>query len=791
MKFKNFQLYLILFLISFIVISNQIALMQIFAYQEWYHFASIVISMALIGFGISGLIIPFIQRKFFTGLEEVIRWIIALTPSSFVLSLNLYLNVFGKFDSFLIFHDFNETIKLFFIILSFTINFTLMALIIGIIFSTQSEKINKLYFWNLFGSALGGVGIVFLFWIIFPQQVFVLNGLLICLFLLFDLFINRTKNFFILFVVVFSSLLSIYFFINPIEFKPSQFKTISKLKNLPDFKIEERIKSPYGLIEKASSDLIRFAPGLSLNYNDEIPPIDVILVNGEIAGFLLKQNLNLSKNFLTESTLSLPYRIRKFDNVLILNSLISYEIHRALANKTKKIYVAEQNPVLIRIMKEIPFDKGENQIFFENFEPRIFLERSNTNFDLIFYPAIEPVGITSGLYSAQEKYLFTTEAFQKIYDKLNDEGYFSISAFIDNPPRTFLKILTLLLSIKNGDGNNISREQIVAINNWNVITFLLKKGKFRSNEVNLINDFCEKYQFDFFINPETEDLKIKFNAVFDTAIISLVEKILDRNFSEVENYLFNIKPTTDNKPYFSNYINLKNFNSYLEQISLKSITYSELGYFLIWIAFGIILFFTILLFLLASLFTKVESELKWNVVIYFALIGLAYMIIEISLIQKFNLILSADVYSITFIICVLLISSGMGSLMSSKISNWIGNKFLIFVMIFFLGLVAMQILIHYSSLILAKNFYLKFLISSLLIFPLGFVMGFPFPLGIKYFAVRDKNAIPLAWVINGSFSVFGSFFAVITLINFGFVFSFASALILYLICGVFVYKKKF
>ncbi len=87
MKNKLNFIEVILFFISAIVISNQIALMQFFSYQQWYHFASVIISMALIGFGISGLIIKWLQKNIHTEFYRVIDWILIIAAFSFAISL--------------------------------------------------------------------------------------------------------------------------------------------------------------------------------------------------------------------------------------------------------------------------------------------------------------------------------------------------------------------------------------------------------------------------------------------------------------------------------------------------------------------------------------------------------------------------------------------------------------------------------------------------------------------------------------------------------------------------------
>lgn len=788
MKIKVAFLYITLFVVSSIVISSQISLIQFFAYQQWYHFASIIISMAMIGFGVSGLLIPTIQKKF-NDPSLLLDIIQVFASISFLVSLYINQKILGSFDSFLIFFDLMEAFKFFMIIISFTINFTLFALVIGLIFSNFPHLIGKLYSWNLLGSAFGGLSVIILLWFFLPQQILLLNGLLISLTILFRIIKYPVKSITIKLMLIISILLNTIFFISPFEFYPSQFKTISRIKNLPDFKEEYQKNSPYGLIEKASSTLFKYSPGLSLNYTGEIPEINYILLNGEIAGYELKNYDKMNFSFLKNSTLFLPYFLREYKNVLILNALGGIEIFRCLNGYVNNIIITELNPVLMEIIKSQFSGASSNKFKFFKIDPRIFLVSTQQKFDLIYCPAIEPVGLTSGLFAVQEKFLLTKESFQRIYDCLNSGGYFTISCFLDNPPRSFLKVLNLLSSIQIKSSENSLKMQLIAISNWNVITFILKKGEFNSNEINAIKNFCDLNQFDFLINPVSKKLNIEFNSIFDNQTLEMVNSLIKRDRKKSNEYLFNISTPSDDKPYFSNFFKLKNFRNYLEQISLRTLTYSELGYFLIWISFFLITMLAVLMLTFGFYQTQIKVRLKYGILFYFGLIGIAYMLIELSLIQKFTLIFSADVLAISFVITILLISSGLGSLFSKKLMSFGSIRIIIFIVIFFYGLLLIIVFKTCIEFLMSQNLIMKFLFLGLLIFPLGMVMGMPFPVGISLFADKDKNSVPFAWAVNGSFSVIGSLGSILLLINIGYAKTFLIALTLYLLCSLTFIRK--
>jgi len=792
MKVKINSYQIILFILSAIVISNQISLIQYFAYQQWYNFASVIISLALFGFGVSGLIISRLKKETLDELNQTIQRILILCGFYIPLSILIEKYIIGSFDSYLVFFDIGETIKFFLVVFNYSIPFCLLATLIGLIFTVLAEKIGTLYFLNLIGSGLGGILVVYLLWFFEPQKIYLLNGFQISLLSLIFYYINFEKRRVTLLTIslIVVTVNFIFLFI-PIDNIPSQFKLLSRVKNFPDAKVVFEKSTPYGKVEIISSSLLRYSPGLSLNFIDEIPKGEAIFLNAELAGFKVANPIETNLKFLQKSTLSFPFVLKQMNHVLLLNASGGIEINRAMINNVDTVYLTEKNPVLIKIISSHLEKNESNRIKIINEDPRIFLEKSKLAFDFIFHPVIEPVGYSAGLYSVQEKFLFTQEAFQKIYEALNENGYFSISCYIDHPPKTFLKLLNTISAIRDVAGRKISRNQILAINNWNVITIVLKKGAFNSEEIEKAEKFSLENQFDILMHPLNR-MNLRFNSVIDTQILELIEKILKNKNGEQFEYVFNLSQSTDDKPYFSNFIIPSKLKIYLEQISLRNLTYSEVGYFLIWLAFVVVLVFSAILIFFAFNFIKVKSKnLKLILLIYFSTIGLAFMFIELSLIQKFTLVFSSDVFAISFVITLLLISSGIGSFFSNKISYFFRKFHSVFILIS----LSLMLFLFFSQqivdLLIELNGFAKFFISGLLIFPLGFFMGMPFPSGIRKFCQMDINAVPFAWAINGSFSVMGSAGSIILLVNCGFIFTILSAAVLYFLLGIFIFIKEY
>lgn len=146
------------------------------------------------------------------------------------------------------------------------------------------------------------------------------------------------------------------------------------------------------------------------------------------------------------------------------------------------------------------------------------------------------------------------------------------------------------------------------------------------------------------------------------------------------------------------------------------------------------------------------------------------MLVEVALIQRFQLLLGQPVLSFTLVLGVLLLGGGVGSLTSGRVRlerlaaviSWVGLSVGGLVLLYLLALPAIVKLIMPASLLVRS------LAIVALVLPLGFVMGMPFPSGLRLAQRVHPRDIPLLWGVNGVFSVLGSVLAVVIAMGWGF-----------------------
>ena len=155
--------------------------------------------------------------------------------------------------------------------------------------------------------------------------------------------------------------------------------------------------------------------------------------------------------------------------------------------------------------------------------------------------------------------------------------------------------------------------------------------------------------------------------------------------------------------------------------------------------------------------------------LYFIAVGLGYILVEISLIQRFVLFLGHPTYALTVVVFLMLLSSGIGSLASRRWCAdvhrlWLPLCAIIFVLVIYTGVLPLLL-----GRLVGAPFFAKLIISGIVLVPLGFVMGMPFPTGLRGLASArpDDNSIEWAWAMNAASSVLGSVLAIVVAIQFG------------------------
>jgi len=765
---RNLSVYLGIALLSMSALLLEISLVRVFSIAKWYHFAFMVVSIALLGYGASGSFLASFPSLMKRDLHGLLMLFSSLSSISIIIAFLVTNQI--PFDPFKLLIDPMQTFNVLIYYLFLSVPFFCTGCCLAIAFTRLSGNVSKIYFSDLFGAGIGSMLVIALSLAIATPLVIVFSSIL-AMIASVSFGLNLKKKFSAFGVFWVMALIFLVLFAPSIfTINSSPYKSLNLALNYPQASIVETKWNPFSKIDVVESEGIRYAPGLSLKYASPLPKQSGLTVDDGGLQAITHIDGNLSRaEFVHYLPSSLAFALRKKPRVLILNSGTGLDVLTALHEGAESIVAVEPNPLIIESSGDIY--KNE-KVLAEIEQGRAFIKRTGQEFDIIQISLKKSIAASStGLYAMNEDYLFTVEAFGEYYDRLSARGILSITRWLLFPPRESLKITSIAIEALEREGMEEPGQHLVLIRTINSFTFLMKKGPFSDEEIQAIKNFCNERNFDLIYVPGIRKEEAnRFNRFDEPHHYNAINAILsDNREEEQQDYLFDVFPSWDDGPFFFNFFRLSKFGELYESMGKKWDPFFEGGFLII--AIFIQALFLSVLFIFAPLyfFRRRGVQISGKIMGYFFMIGLGYMFVEISLMQRFILFLGQPIYAISTVLFSLLVFSGLGSYVTGRFE--VRNpKILLPIILILASLIALYLILLPAvfDLLLRNRLIVRYILSVFLLAPLGFVMGMPFPIGIKLTGRVSKELIPWAWCSNGCASVVSSVAAVLIAISFGF-----------------------
>ncbi|MEW5924713.1 MAG: hypothetical protein AB1746_12060, partial [Candidatus Zixiibacteriota bacterium] len=469
--------------------------------------------------------------------------------------------------------------------------------------------------------------------------------------------------------------------------------------------------------------------------------------------------------------------IKRFDSCtfLSLGSGGGVDVLQALQYGATEIHAVEVNPHINQMMLtgELAEYSGhiydDPRVIVATEDARAYIQRFENKFDVIYSLSSNTwAALASGAFALAENYLFTTEAFEDYWRVLSDSGFMMMEHQF-YMPRLVGEAMNALK--RQGVEDVTAHFAVYDLPQMRRNIILLSKQPLTDEIRN--NAFGE-------MTPEVYEYLHLLYPAPDSIKDNLINRIVINGWeNEADSEVIDISPSTDNKPFVAQMGLWKNFTR--ENLE-KILPYEFFGFPLSKIIIGIILLIVIAIIIPSNLipYFKAGSKLRAAPWLYFFLIGMAFMSVEIILIQKYALFIGPSFYSIVAILLTLLVCSGIGSRFADRIPNTVP----------FIGIFIWILL----DIFIFKNLFYqldhltilpRILITVLLICPLGFFMGMPFPKG----TLRVKELIDWGFAVNGAASVLGSTLIVLVAFSWGFNVAMLLGAILYLLAFLLVSRK--
>lgn len=786
------QTYVGISLLSAATLIFEIALSRIFSVAQWYHFAFMTVSLALLGFGASGSFLSIFEARVKGRLD---RALIASSSLFWLTLLGGYLVAnYVPFDSFCIAWDRRQLLYLAIYYLSLSTPFFFSGLCISLLIAVAPTRVNEVYFSNLIGSGLGCLLVVVLLPLFGGAGTVIFAALLGAVATTAFEWPHASR----LLPLASCLLLILVLLIRPplFDIRMSPYKALSTILRFPDTRLVFTGWNAFSRVDVIESASIKSAPGLSFAYKGVPPPQMGLTIDGDNLSPITRPTD--STEFIDYLPISLAYRLIPLTRclapwakeavgqkgetschrpkVLVIEPRGGLDVLVALHHQAPLITVVEDNPLIVEAVRDRFGDFAGGiyshervRVVVEN--GRSYARRSGERFDLVQLSLSDTFKvITSGAYSLSENYLYTVEAFADFYERLSDGGLLIITRWLQLPPSECLRAGAIAIEALEKLEVERPEEHVVAIRSFQTMTLLVKRGGFTAREIGMVKDFCAEKRFDLVYYPGIAPAEANLYNVLPEPYYyqAFHDLIFAANRAEFyARYPYDVSPPHDDKPFFFHFFKWSQIPAILQSFGKTWQPFGGSGY-LVLVALLILALLASAVLILSPLVFRRGSgggrrRTRVRIFVYFALLGFGYLFVEIPLMQRFILFLGHPIYSFSAVLFAVLFFSGLGSFFSKRVA-----------LIKALILLGVAILLypvflpHLFGLLLGQSLALRLLTSILMLAPLGFLMGIPFPRGVEAVNEIAPGLIPWAWGINGCASVLSSILSVMIAISFGF-----------------------
>ncbi|WP_280155309.1 SAM-dependent methyltransferase [Piscinibacter sp. XHJ-5] len=779
-------------LISAASLAYEILLMRLFSIVLWHHFAYMIISLALLGYGASGAAVLLAQRsveRHFAALFSGCAAAFGIgSVGCFALAQRL------PFNPLELLWDPWQPVHLLSIYLLLLLPFLCAGACVCMALTHWRGMQSRLYSVDILGAGAGSLAVIVLLFRLEPQQLLRLIGVLGVLGAAaawLECGGGRRGRAAMALPLAGALLLVPAAWITPVM---SPYKELSQALRLPQARVVEQRSSPLGLVSVLESPRIplRHAPGLSLTASTEPPPQLGVFTDGEGLNALTRfDGRRESLAHLDQLSSALPYHLLQRPRVLVLGAGAGSDVLQAHFHGAARIDAVELNPQVVDLVRHrhagFAGDLYSSIARVHVAEARGFVAASRERYDLIQVALLDSFSASSaGLHALSENYLYTVEALQDDLRHLAPGGLLAITRWVTLPPRDAPKLFAAAVVALERSGVSDPASRLALIRSWKTTTLLVRQGAFDAGHIAAIKAFCAQRSFDLAYYPgmRAEEAN-RYNVVEPPDLFDAAAALLgpDRD-AFLERYKFHVAPATDDRPHFFHFFKWRSLPELLSIEGGAGLPLLEWGYPVLVLTLVQAALLSVLLIGLpiawASRRAARAAASRARVLVYFLAIGFGFMFIEIAFIQKFVLFLSHPLYAVAVVLFAFLVFAGIGSRFSPRLRLRVRTVALA-IALAAAGCVAVLPWLFQHAMGLPD--VLRIAICAGLIAPLAFFMGMPFPIGLARVEQAGAWLIPWAWGINGCASVTAAVLATLLAIHVGFTAVVVLALLLYAVAA--------
>ncbi|MCC6734381.1 MAG: hypothetical protein IT394_14215 [Candidatus Omnitrophica bacterium] len=496
----------------------------------------------------------------------------------------------------------------------------------------------------------------------------------------------------------------------------------------------------------------------------------VLTIDGKAGTVLSKREGPEQLDNLRYDLTNLAYWLRPNGGACIIGVGGGRDILSARAFGHQNITAIEINPIFIDLLqnrfREYAGIAVDPEIKLVVDEARSWLAGHDQQFRVIQMSMIDTwAATTSGAFALSENGLYTLEAWKLFLSRLSEDGIFTVSRWYDPDylGESGRMIALACAALLERGATQLADHIAVVTSPARLATLIISPSPFTPGDRQYLRETIEKLQFTPVILPGEKPSDER-----------LASMLAAQNTGDLESRLadqpLNFNPPTDNNPFFFNMLRFKGLRELINRYpeTVRGNLIANLTLVILVACLGILVALTIL----APLWSMRKKQacpqgLNLSSAAFFSLIGAAFMLVEIALLQRVSILLGQPVLAFVVALFTLILSSGLGSFISQAIDPRSTRVFVLPILVgsaVFLSQIGFLLIQQYF---LETSTLIRAFLCLLILFPLGMLMGMFYPTGMRLVGEDESSQTPWYWALNGIFGVFSSALAVLISIQLG------------------------
>jgi spermidine synthase len=718
----------------------ELSLTRIFSVVFYYHFAFLAISIALFGLGVGG-VLSYVVSAWPGSLYSKLG-LVSLINAGMVLGAVMFVLTRGEEVG---------TLDLGAIYFTTALPFLGSGIIVSLVIAETIERVDRIYFFDLLGAAGGCLALVLLLNAFGGENAVVAVSVLFASaaaiwFTLAGMRLGRIAS-------VFAGLLCTMLVIGNMKY---HFVEVTYAKGA---ELHDEQFTKWNGISRI---------GMAVHDGVEIIDIDAD-ASTRIANFDFNHLSPGDREHLLHDGPGIPYNLRPGAKTLVIGPGGGWDVARALASGSHDVTGVEINPIIGTDIMRKQFPQLSRQLYLRPEvhihieDGRSFVRRSREKYQVIQATLVDTLASTAaGAFALSENNLYTTEAFRDYLSHLTDDGLLTFTRWSFDPPRESLRLVSLGLAALGDLGERHPERHVLVGRSGGQDTVIVSRKPLSPEDAAVARAaFAAAYMTTLYVPG-------------DPANNEFGQLLLAKDPLEYErNYRFDITPVSDDRPFFFYTVQPRDVARFLPDNGGAADAKVNVALPKLFPALMVSIAAVAVILVLPPLVlgTRLPHERSVrSFLLYFLAIGAGYILIEVALIQKFVLFLGHPTYALTVVIFSMLISSGLGSFLSRKLVNDRNDRLVAVLAVAVALVVALAAILQpVLSAGVGLPLAVRMGATVLLIVPAGFVMGIPFPTGLRLLEKRHEPSVRWAWSLNAAASVLGSMGAMVLALYLGLV----------------------